>query len=98
MLLPSERETLSSSQKSTMRGSGDHQSTGSALEYQGKMPRRYASSSRRTVSSPPAASRPFGSFSARSTGGNGSPASSQASTSLADDSNSPVGARRRPRK
>ncbi len=40
------REQRNSSGKSTARGSGDHQSTGWPGEYQGKIPRRYAASSR----------------------------------------------------
>src|SRR5262249_55117176 len=80
MLFASERLTLSASHSSTMRGSGDHHSGGWPLEYQGKMPRRYACSSRSRERSPPGASRPFGFFNARSTGGKGSPRSSQAST------------------
>src|SRR5262245_4284581 len=80
MLFESERRTLSAAHSSTMRGSGDHHSGGCPFEYHGKMPRRYASSSRSSDRSPPAASSPFGFFSARSTGGKGSPLSSQAST------------------
>src|ERR1044071_1098863 len=80
MLFASERLTLSASHSSTMRGSGDHHSGGWPLEFPGKMPRREASSSRSSERSAPAASRPFGFFSARSTLGNGSPRSSQAST------------------
>jgi len=37
--LRSDRETLSSSGKSTMRGSGDHHRIGSPSENHGKMPR-----------------------------------------------------------
>src|SRR3954469_12379796 len=86
MLFESERLTLSASHSSTKRGSGDHHSGGWPLEYQGKMPRRYASSRRSSERSAPAASRPFGFFSARSTLGQGSPRLSQASTaSLTSD-------------
>src|SRR3954464_3839708 len=67
-----------------MRGSGDHQSSGSARADQGNMPRRYASSSRSSDRSPPAQRRPLGSLSARSTGGKGSSRPSQASTSALD--------------
>ena len=45
-----------------------------------KMPRRYAASRRAAERSPPAASRPLGSFSARSIGGKGSAGSSHVST------------------
>src|SRR5215471_5073436 len=64
-----------SSGNSTARGSGDHHSTGCPGEYQGKMPRRYAAISRSGDRSPPAASRPAGSSSACSGGGNHSGAS-----------------------
>ena len=40
MVLVNERLTLKRSRASTIRGSGDHHSTGSPSEYQGKMPRR----------------------------------------------------------
>src|SRR3954469_11847451 len=95
MLFESERLTLSASHSSTKRGSGDHHSGGWPLEYQGKMPRRYASSRRSSERSAPAASRPFGFFSARSTLGKGSPRSSQASTSPVVDNSSRARAPRR---
>jgi hypothetical protein len=40
MLFASERDSRSSSQNSTILGSGDHHRIGSAPEYQGKMPER----------------------------------------------------------
>src|SRR5689334_24922501 len=60
-----------------MRGSGLHQRIGSPVLYQGKIPDRYASSSRFELRSPPAASRPFGRRKARSTGGKAARSSSQ---------------------
>ncbi len=63
-VLPEVRDTRNSSVNSTMRGSGDHHSTGSPSEYQGKMPCRYASISRSIVRSRLAASRPLGCASA----------------------------------
>ena len=79
----SERVTRSSAGKSTMRGSGLHHRIGSPSEYHGKMPRRYASSSRWGERSPPTARRPFGSFCAAASGGNGVSAPSQAITASA---------------
>src|SRR4029079_1117345 len=66
------RDTRNSVGNSTARGSGHHHRIGWPREYQGKMPRRYAASRRGGDRSPPAASRPSGSRSARSTGGNAS--------------------------
>src|SRR5207237_6637865 len=75
--LASERETLSSSGTSTMRGSGLHQRIGSSSENQGKIPWRYPASSRSGERSPPAASSPFGCLSARCSGGDGASPSTQ---------------------
>ncbi|MNM81359.1 hypothetical protein D3C81_933590 [compost metagenome] len=79
-VLRSVTDTRNASGASTMRGSVLHHSTGWPLEYQGKMPCRYASSRRWGDSSRLAASRPGASESgpsASSTGGNGSCGSSQ---------------------
>src|SRR5690606_30230764 len=59
------------------RGSGDHQRIGWPSSYQGKIVRSYAVSSRTVPRSPPAASRPFGTASARRTSGNASGGSSR---------------------
>src|ERR1700688_3180187 len=64
------REQINSPGNSTMRGSGDHHSIGCCAAYQGNTPRPYAASSRAGLKSPPAASRPGGSRSACSNGGN----------------------------
>ncbi|CBJ51070.1 protein of unknown function [Ralstonia solanacearum PSI07] len=74
-------ETRKSSGRSTMRGSVLHHSTGWPWAYHGKMPCRYAISSRCGERSALAASRPGASDSgpsARSTGGKGSCGSNQA--------------------
>src|SRR5688572_17525267 len=55
-----------------MRGSGLHHSIGWPSLYHGKIPFAYAWTRRATERSPPAASRPFGSLSARPTGGKSS--------------------------
>src|SRR5882672_3986325 len=76
-VFPSEREILSSAGNRIMRGSGLHHRIGSPCENQGKMPWRWASRRRPEDRSAPAASRPFGSFSADWIGGKGVSCSSQ---------------------
>src|SRR6185369_6534615 len=85
MLFESERDTLNSAVCSTMRGSGDHHSSGSPSENQGKIPLRYAMSRRSIDRSAPAASRPLGCLSACATLGNGVWRSSQGITVSAAD-------------
>src|SRR5207244_2834887 len=75
-----ERDGLNSATNRTVRGSGLHHRIGWASLYQGKMPCRYAASSRAGDRSPPAASNPFGSSSAASRGGNGEPERSHGTT------------------
>src|SRR5690606_38811842 len=57
--------------RNTVRGSGDHHSSGWPSEYQGNTPCAYALSSRVDVRSPPIASSPSGSRSAVRGSGNG---------------------------
>src|SRR5216110_1778353 len=75
-----ERDGLNSATNRTVRGSGLHHRIGWASLYQGKMPWRYAASSRAGDRSPPAASNPLGSSSAASRGGNGEPEPSHGTT------------------
>ena len=58
IVLRSERDSLNCPTGSTMRGSGDHHSTGCPSLNQGKTPLEYASVSRSMLSRPPAASSP----------------------------------------
>ena len=61
----SDRASLNSAGSSTMRGSGDHQSTGWPSLYQGKMPLAIGlGEARAASSSPPAATRPGASLAA----------------------------------